>query len=187
MAPRDIPEALIRCLDRRLAALTRIGVEMKGPGWFERFRARAAQMRAQEPEKERVRAAIDTLLPQLLDLHTRGDDADRQRIRDILRECPAFRWALGWPVARPKSPVTPQAALSALALLSMKDGGADWRDQQVWLDGLCKSVLTSNLDLPPLLRQAASWSSDVQRFSGAASTRALLLRYAERFAAPPAQ
>jgi hypothetical protein len=160
---RDIPEKLIRCLDRRLAALTRMGVEMKGPGWFSRFRTRAAQMRAQDPEREAVRTEIDALLPQLLSLYTAGDDADRQRVRDILRECPIFRWALGWPVARPKPPVTEQAALTALALLSM----------------------TARLDLPPLLRQAASWSSDVQRFPRAASTRALLQRYAERFATQP--
>jgi hypothetical protein len=86
-------------------------------------------------------------------------------------------------VARPQPPFTPEQALQALALLSMKDGGSDPRDQWVWLQHLCTDARKSGLDLPALLRQAAEWSSDTARFPPMPSTRALLLQFAKRYTA----
>jgi hypothetical protein len=71
--------------------------------------------------------------------------------------------------------------LQALALLSMKDGGSDPRDQWVWVQRLCTDARNSGLHVPALLRQAAEWSSDMARFPPAPSTRALLLQFAERY------
>jgi len=175
-------EDAIRKLDNELRALIDLGLKMSGPGWFEKFKARAAAYREQEPEREAKRQETDRFLPELLDLYMTGADDDRQWVRDLLRECPTFRWAFGWRIASPKPPVGAQDMIKALALLSMEDGGADPRDQQVLLDKLCAAARQSGLDLPPLLRQAAAWSSDEARFPPMRSTRALLLDYAERFA-----
>ena len=182
MTDRRALEDAIRKLDNELRALIDLGLKMSGPGWFEKFKARAAAYREQEPEREAKRQETDRFLPELLDLYMTGADDDRQWVRDLLRECPTFRWAFGWRYASPKPPVTAEDMIKALVLLSMEDGGADPRDQQVLLDKLCAAARQSGLDLPPLLRQAAAWSSDEARFPPMRSTRALLLDYAERFA-----
>ena len=182
MTDRRALEDAIRKLDNELRALVDFGVKMSGPGWLQKFKARAAEYRQQEPEREAKRQETDKFLPELLDLYMTGAETDRQWVRDLLRECPTFRWAFGWRIASPKPPVGAQDMIKALALLSMEDGGADPRDQQVLLDKLCAAARQSGLDLPPLLRQAAAWSSDEARFPPMRSTRALLLDYAERFA-----
>jgi hypothetical protein len=177
---RDSLEAGIRPLNEELRALVDFGVEMSGPGWFEKFKARAAEYREQEPEREAKRQETDRFLPELLDLYRTGADDDREWVRDLLRACPTFRWGFGWRIASPKPPVSAEDMIKALALLSIKDGGADPRDQQVLLDKLCAATRQSGLDLPPLLRKAAAWSSGEARFPPMRSTRALLLDYAER-------
>jgi hypothetical protein len=182
MTERWALEDAIRQLNDELRALVDFGVKMSGPGWFEKFKARAAEYREQEPEREAKRRETDRFLPELLDFYMTGADDDRQWVRDLLRACPTFRGAFGWRIASPKPPVGAEDMIKALALLSMEDGGADPRDQQVLLDKLCAGARESGLDLPPLLRQAAEWSSDEARFPPMRSTRALLLDYAERFA-----
>ena len=182
MTDRDSLEAGIRRRNEELRALVDFRVEMSDPGWFEKFKARAADYREREPQREAKRQETDRFLPELLNVFMTGADDDRQWVRDLLRACPTFRWALGWRIACPKPPVSAGDMIKALALLSMKDGGADPRDQQVLLDKLCAAARQSGLDVPPLLRHAAAWSSDEARFPPMRSTRALLLDYAERFA-----
>src|SRR4051812_39612789 len=152
---RDSLEVGIGQINDELRALVDFGAEMSGPGWFEKFKARAAEYREQEPEREAKRQETDRFLPELLDLYMTGADDDRQWLRDLLRACPTFRWAFGWRYASPK-PVAAEDMIEALVLLSMEDGGTDPRDQQVLLDKLCVAARQSGLDLPPLLRQAAA-------------------------------
>ena len=128
---------------------------------------------------------VDLVGPGLLDLYRGGGDDDREWVRELLRQCRTFRWAVGRGVGLPQPPIGPEAAAQALALFSMKDGDADYRDQQLWLDGLCASLSKSGLDVAALLRQAAGWSSDAPRFPPAWSTRTLLLDYARRSATRP--
>ena len=181
MSGRQQLEEAVRRSDGELRRLNGSRVDLSGPGLLDRMRAAAEIYRRQESEREAARQEADRLLPQLLDLYVNGGDADREWIRELLHACPTFRWALGWEVAEPQPPIGPEEAAQALALFSMKDGGADYRDQIVWLDELCAALRKSALELPPLLRQAAGWSSDTPHFPPARSTRALLLDYARRF------
>jgi hypothetical protein len=181
MIARPPIEDEIRELDAELRQLTRLGVEMSGPRLLERLREGAEAYRRRQPEREAALRQANNHLPALLDLYMKGDDGDRQWVRDLLHAFPTFRWALGGKAAGPQMPANAEQALRKLALLSMKDGESDPRDQWVWLQGLCSAARQSGLDVPPLLRQAAAWSSDTPRFPPTPSTRALLLQFAERF------
>jgi hypothetical protein len=176
-------EATVRRIDGELRRLNGPHVDLSGPGLLDRMRAGAAVYRRQEPEREAARQEADRLLPELLDRYRSGGGGDREWVRGLLHACPTFRWAVGRGVGLPQPPIGPEEAAQALALFSIKDGDTDYRDQIVWLDGLCAALHKSGLDLPPLLQQAAGWSNDTARFPPARSTGALLLDYARRFAA----
>jgi hypothetical protein len=175
-------EATVRRIDGELRRLNGPHVDLSAPGLLDRMREAAEVYRRQEPEREAARQEADRLLPELLDLYRSGGDDDREWVRDLLHACRTLRWAVGRGVGLPQPPIGLEGAAQALALFSMKDGDADYRDQIVWLDGLCAALRKFGLDLPPLLRHAAGWSNDTPRFPPARSTRALLLDYARRFA-----
>ena len=181
MSDRQQLEATVRRLDGELHRLNGPRVDLAGPGLLDRMRAAAEVYRRLEPEREAAHQEADRLLPELLELYRGGEDDDRDWVRGLLHTCRTFRWAVGRGVGLPPPPIGPEQAIQALALFSMKDGDADYRDQIVWLDGLCASLGKSGLDVAALLRQAAEWSSDTPRFPPAWSTRTLLLDYARRF------
>ena len=181
---RQLEEA-VRRIDGELRRLIGTGVKLSGPGLLDRLRAAGEAYRRQESEREAAQQEADRLLPELFGLYTEGGADDRAWVRELLQTCPSFRWALGWDVAGQRTPLTPEEASKVLAVFSMKDGGADPRDQKVWLDGFCAHLRESGLDVPSLLRQAAELSSDRPRFPPMPSTRALLLATAERLSAGP--
>jgi hypothetical protein len=181
MTERQQLETTVRRLDGELRRLNGPRVDLSGPGLLDRMRAAAEIYRRQEPEREAAHQEADRLLPELLGLYRGGGDDDREWVRGLLQACRTFRWAVGRGVGLPPPPIGPEAAAQALALFSMKDGDADYRDQKLWIDGLCASLGKSGLDVAALLRQAAGWSSDAPRFPPAWSTRTLLLDYARRF------
>jgi hypothetical protein len=183
MRDRRQLEAAVRRIDGELRRLNGPSVKLSGPGLLDRLRAAGEAYRRQEPEREAAQQEADRLLPELLDLYVSGGEDDRAWVRELLQTCPSFRWAVGWDVAGRQTPLTPEEASKALAVFSMKDGGADPRDQKVWLDEFCADLRESGLDLPSLLRQAAELSSDTPRFPPMPSTRALLLATAERLEA----
>jgi hypothetical protein len=174
-------EAEVRRLDAELKRLTEPGVKLSAPRLLERTREYAERYRKSEPERQAARQQADALVPELIVLYTGGSDDDREWVGGLLRDCPTFRWAFGWGVAGPKSPVTTDQMRMALALLSMKDGETDSRDQWVWLQRLCADAHKLGWEVSALLRQAAAWSSGTARFPPAPSTKALLLQFAERF------
>jgi hypothetical protein len=185
MSDRRQLEEAVRRIDGELRRLIGTGAELSGPGLLDRLRAAGEAYRRQEPERETAQREADRLLPELLDLYASGGDDDRAWVRELLQRCPSFRWALGRTVAGRQTPLTAAEASKALALFSMKDGGADPRDQKVWLDGFCAGLRDSGLDLPALLRHAAELSSDRPRFPPMPSTRALLLATAQHLSAAP--
>jgi hypothetical protein len=185
MTDRRQLEAAVRRIDGELRRAIGPGVKLSGPELLDRVRAYAQTYRRQEPEREAARREADGLLPELLDLYRNGGEDDRQWVRELLHAYPTFRWALGWDVAGRQPSLSPEQASEALALFSMKDGGADYRDQKVWLDAFCAALRRSGLDPPALLRQAAELSSDVPRFPPTPSTRGLLLATAGRSEAAP--
>jgi hypothetical protein len=180
--PSGVPSFLaseIRRFDAELKRLIEVGVDMSGTDWFERFKARQAEIREHDQEKERVRREADQLLPALLDLYLGGGDAERESIRALLAQSRWFRWSLGWNLARTET-MTEDDLRRTLALFSMKDQGSDWRDAIVWLDGICRRATVSGLNLARLLRETAQLSADVSRFDGQRSTRRMMLDYAAR-------
>lgn len=179
---RERIAATLGTFDVRLRALSRYGVDLSlpGPTLLAELRARRDEMRRRHEELEETQREADRqLLPELLALYIGGTEADQKFVRDLLAEHPSFRWGFGWGLGQAIADA--EGARRALAALSMKNGGNDHRDQIVALDHLCAAMQRAGLPVAALLREAAAWSSDTARFPPAASTRALLLRYAERF------
>ena len=159
-----------------------IDLSLPGPALRASLSARREEMRQQHEQLTAIQQEADRLLlPAILDLYQNGGDAERQRFRGLLGECRGFRWGFGWGLT--ERIATAADARKALAVLSMKDGDTDWRDQIVGLDRLCAAMERARLPVARLLREAAGWSSGVPRFPPARSTRALLLDYARRFSA----
>ena len=174
--------AAVHAHDATIAPLSRIGIDLRrtGRALLADLQARRDEFQQRHRELEAAQREANTLLPELLTLYTSGSDDEREELRALLAECTSFRWALGWGLF--DRIVTPDDMRQALAVLSMKDGGSDWRDEIVALDHLCGVMRKAGMPMAPLLREAAGWSSDVSRFGNARSTRALLLSYDERFA-----
>lgn len=181
----DIEQRLasdIQRFDEKIGRLINLGIDLSlpGPALLALLAARKEEMWRQHEELEATQREADRLLlAALLDLYLNGGDAEREWLRALLAECRSFRWGFGWGLA--SRIATGDDARRALAVLSMKDGDADYRDQIVALDRLCAAMQKPGLPVAALLREAASWSSDVARFPPASSTRALLLQYARRF------
>lgn len=173
--------------DATMRRLADLGIDLHRPPreLLADLRARKDERRRQHEELEATQREADRLLlAELIDIYINGDDEDRRAVRDLLREFPTFRWGFGWGLA---SSITTaeEDARRALAVLSMKDGDRDFRDEIVALDHLCAAMRRTGLPAAALLREAAAWSNHVQRFPPAASTRDLLLRYAERSVSKP--
>ncbi len=178
---RRLSEA-VHAFDARLQVLSDLGIDLSRPGpeLLPDLRARHDDLRRRHEECERVQQEADRLLlPELLDLYRNGSDEDREFIRDLLRRCPSFRWAFGWGLDGRLA--GEEDARRALAVLSMKDGGSDYRDQIVALDHLSATMRRLGLPVAALLTEIASLSSDVARFPPARSTRSLLLDRTARF------
>ena len=184
MAPHRYEDlrVAIRAFDEKMRVLCDYGIDMSlpGPALLADLRARRDERRRQFEELEATQREADRLLlPELFDLYCNGGDADRQQIRDLVWQCRSFRWGFGWGLVRRIANADDTS--KALAVLSMKDGGSDYRDEIVALDNLCAAMRRAGLPIAALLTEAASWSSDIARFPPSRSTRALLLHYAARF------
>jgi hypothetical protein len=113
------------------------------------------------------------LVEALLDAYERGDAAARERARALLRDHNRFRWA----VHLPPDWGTPEELRRRFVLLSLRDQGADTRDELLHLNDLCARARALGLDPGPGLRDAAALSSDTDHY-GLGSMRDLLLRSA---------
>ena len=173
----------IRRFDKEMRRLSDLGIDLSLPDPALRgsLQARGEEIRRQYEELEATRHQADRqLLAALLRAYLNGSDTDRRNLRDLLAEYDSFRWGFGCGLAA--CIASEDDARQALAVLSLKDGDKDYRDQIVALDRLCAAIRKVGLPVAALLREAAVWSSDIERFAPAQSTRALLLDYAERFA-----
>jgi hypothetical protein len=175
----------VRRLDAGMRRLADLAIDLHRPAreLMADLRARRDKMRRQHDTLEATQREADRLLlADLIDLYINGGDADREWLRNLLSECRTFRWGFGWCLGMRIA--TAEEARKALAVFSMRDGGSDYRDQIVALEHICHTMQAAGLPVAALLTEAAGWSSVVQRFPPVNSTRALLLRYAERFAPP---
>src|SRR5438105_7867173 len=154
----------VHAFDARLRVLSDLGIDLSRPGpeLLADLRARRDELRRQHEECERVQREADRLLPELLDLYRNGSDEDCELIRDLLRQCPSFRWGFGWGLI--DRIATEDDARNALAVSSMRDGGSDPRDQIVALDHLCAVMQRAGLPVARLFSEAAAWSNDTPRY-----------------------
>ncbi len=74
----------------------------------------------------------------------------------------------------PRFPATPEGVRSALMLLSVRDQGADTRDELMVLWAVCGEARAAGVDVDPILREVAAISSDVDRY-GMGSVREIFL------------
>jgi hypothetical protein len=158
--------AAVRSFDARIRRLQDYGLELQKPGWVGRLMSRKEPMAAMHAEEQLVRREVDGLglCPRLIDAYLQGSAEDRQELRDLLKACDRFG---GGPdsqrIARPTSPVTAEDLLRAFAFLALANGDSDWRDEKLWIDALCAVGRESGLDVPALLRKAATMASAAER------------------------
>src|SRR5437870_3570213 len=94
---RRLSEA-IHGFDARLRVLSDLGIDLHQPSreMLADLRARRDELRRQHEELEATQREADRLLlSDLLDLYIGGSDADREWLRDVLRQHRTFRWGFG--------------------------------------------------------------------------------------------
>jgi len=179
----------VRAFDARLRPLQDYGLNLSEPGLAQRLKARKAIMATMYAESQRLRDEIDRsgIIPRLIDAYVAGADDDRLVLRALFSACRTFAHNWG-PAGRnltfPEPPATTDQFLRALAVHCMRDGDADYRDEILLLDGLCKRGRESHLDVPGLLRQAAEMASAAPRGSRR-SFRETLIERARRIETNP--
>jgi hypothetical protein len=156
----------VALLDAVLEPIAKQPVDMGDPDWM-------AKLQAAPPPLDRagVRAEAEAVLAEILGRYGE-DDAVRPALRALFDRYGSFRWAVN-----PWFPMTPDGVRSALLLLSVRDQGADTRDEILVLRAVCDEGRAAGVDVDPILREVAAMSSDVDRY-GMGSIRQLFLRAA---------
>ena len=176
----------IRDHDAEIRRLQDYGLEFSKPGYVARLMAKKQEMAVKYSAELRLWEEINrTIWPALFSAYLSGGDLERDEIRRVLKDNRIFAWGVGWDHANypaPKErPADATDLRNRLAMLAMKDGDSDWRDEIVTLDNVCAAGRKSGLDTERLLREAAQMSSDLPR-GGRPSFRATLLARADRLA-----
>ena len=173
--------ATVRAFEARLRPLQDYGLKISEPGLAERLKARKDIIATMYADSLRLRDEIDAdgIIPRLVDAYITGTIDDRYELRALFNECRTFarNWGpAGRGIAFPEPPATAQQYLRALAVHCMRDGDADYRDEIMLLDGLCKRGRESQLDVAKLLREAADMASTKPRGSRKSFRDALIER-----------
>lgn len=158
----------VHVFDGRLRPLQDYGLKIGEPGLADRLKARKEIMASMYAESLRVRDEIDRagVIPRLINAYIGGTDDDRLELRALFSACRTFarNWGpAGRSIAFPEPPATADQFLRALAVHCMRDGDADYRDEILLLNGLCKRGDASGLEVAALLRQGAEMASDAPR------------------------
>lgn len=156
----------VALLDAVLEPIAKQPVNLGDPDWL-------AKLQAAPPALDRagVRPEAEAVLAEILGRYAE-DDAARPGLRALFDRYGSFRWAV-----HPRFPVTPDGVRSALLLHSVRDQGADVRDEILAVRSVCDEARAAGVDVDPILREVAAMSSDVDRH-GMGSVRALFLRTA---------
>lgn len=156
----------VALLDAVLEPVVKAPVDVTDPDWM-------AKLQAAPPPVDRagVRAEADAVLTEILARYAE-DEAARPALRALFDRYTSFRWAVN-----PQFPVTPEGVRSALLLLSVRDQGADTRDEIMVLRAVCEEARAAGVAVDPILREVAAMSSDVDRY-GMGSLRRLLRKAA---------
>jgi len=165
MIDPDLIDA-VRRFDGQIRRLQDYGLALNEPGWVARLMSRRQPMAAMYAEEQTVRHEVDrrAIWPRLIDAYLQGSADSQRELRELLKRFDRFG---GGPeshrIARPAAPATHKDLLRAFAFFAMSDGDSDWRDEKLWLDGLCAVARESGLDVAALLREAAALAGAAQR------------------------
>ena len=154
-------------LDAALWPMAHRPVDITRPGW--------SQRRVQPLDEANVRSSCETLLQELLSTYASGSDEERAELRALYARHPSFAWAATLPAA----PDSEAGFRDQLMLLSLKDQGADARDEILQLQWLCSQASSAGVDVDLILREVAQLSSDVNKYR-MGSMRGWLLNAATR-------
>ncbi|MFJ6675512.1 hypothetical protein ACIQMJ_30775 [Actinosynnema sp. NPDC091369] len=153
----------VALLDAVLEPVAKAPVDLSDPDWMAELRGVPHPL-----ERAGVRSEAEAVLTEVLDRYA-ADEASRPGLRALFDRYTSFRWAVHL-----RFPITPEGVRSALVLLSVRDQGADTRDELMVLRALCDEARAAGVDVDPILREVAAISSDVDRY-GMGSVRAILL------------
>jgi hypothetical protein len=116
-----------------------------------------------------VRSETEALLKALAAEYENSDEETRKAIRCLFACYPHFSWAASFAI----SPITEAGFRQDLILFSMLDQGKDSRDALLALRALCEQARSSGIDVKPILREVAEFSSDENKY-GMGSTKRML-------------
>ena len=101
------------------------------------------------------RDANDTLV-EAVELYSRSDAAQREKIREIFRNNYAFAWA-----ATPPFPADSEERFRQhLIHFSIIDQGRDWRDQILWMRDLLRSPFATRDVVEEVASMSDDWARD---------------------------
>ncbi|TQM84040.1 hypothetical protein FHX81_6478 [Saccharothrix saharensis] len=153
----------VALLDAVLEPVAKAPVDLSDPDWMVKLRAAPHPL-----DRAGVRPEAEAVLAEILDRYA-ADEVARPGLRALFDRYTSFRWAVN-----PRFPTTPDGVRSALLLLSVRDQGADTRDELMALWALCDEARAAGVAVDPILREVAAISSDVDRY-GMGSVRDILL------------
>jgi hypothetical protein len=116
-----------------------------------------------------VPSETEALLKALAAEYENSDEETRKAIRRLFVCYPHFAWAASFSV----SPNTEADFRQDLILFSMLDQGKDSRDALLALRALCEQAQAAGIDIKPILREVAEFSSDENKY-GMGSTKRML-------------
>jgi hypothetical protein len=138
-------------LNRALKPIADRPVDIDDDNWEEKLRAEPAAL-----DEAGVRDQAESLMNRLLDCYATGTAPERERVREILRQNPAFVWAT--PIDG--SPETAAGFERRLLRLSACEPSADMRDTIVELDEIRRIARQHGVDTVPIMKSVAAVSSD---------------------------
>jgi hypothetical protein len=141
----------IEQLERKLRPIANRPVEF-GPNLRDRLRSLPPPL-----DEAGVRAEAEQALLEAIELYSRSDSAQRERIREIFRVNHAFAWA----AALPYPPDTAERFRQHLMHFSIVDKGPDWRDALLWMRDLMRSPLATEEVLTEVAALSSDWARDL--------------------------
>src|SRR5438874_4854608 len=159
-------ELRIMDLEQRLSPIANRPVDITKPGWGMRLRQSPHPL-----DEAGVRRDAEILLEELISFYQESAEESRQAVRNLFKKYHSFAWAASLSF----EPTREESFRRHLILFSIKDQGRDSRDALLSLQHLCREARSAGVNSPPVLREVAELSSDLNKY-GMGSTREMLLK-----------
>jgi len=159
-------ELRIMDLEQRLSPIANRPVDITKPGWGLRLRQSPHPL-----DEAGVRRDAEILLEELISLYPGSAEESRQAVRKLFEKYHSFAWAASLSF----EPTSEESFRRHLILFSIQDQGRDSRDALLSLQHLCREARSAGVNSPPVLREVAELSSDLNKY-GMGSTKEMLLK-----------